>query len=279
MSLESSNSKPKNKAEELLANGPDTSQSDTNKAENIPHADKGHYPLDKTHPAYRELIDAFNALDMRNIPLNDPMYSERFNRFLNDNPELAEALPQQMEHLRNLLYKKEGMKKSLDKSGREEEKNEMLVHMQKYLERTKTHVELLSRLLSQRDREGYTELMDFRDLGYMHRNLEDLIDSLNKYELKNAENAFINMSKPFENFGPTATRGSAIRDDEGSLRYVEGALRDIETEIDSFSKIAPQYGEKEFDWVISAAQRVMKNLDLAQRKTSFFARAIATYRR
>lgn len=43
---------------------------------------------------------------MRNIPLNDPVYSERFNRFLNDNPELAEALPGQMEHLRKLLFKK-----------------------------------------------------------------------------------------------------------------------------------------------------------------------------
>lgn len=47
MSLESFNSKPKNKAEEVSANDPDTSQSDTHKAENIPHADKGCYPLDK----------------------------------------------------------------------------------------------------------------------------------------------------------------------------------------------------------------------------------------
>lgn len=154
----------------------------------------------------------------------------------------------------------------MDKSGGEEERNEMLVHMQKYLERTKTHVELLNRLLSQRDREGYTELMDLRDLGYMHRNLEDLIDFLNKYELKKAENALMNMSKSFENFGPMATRGSAIRDDERSLRYIEGALRDIETEIDSFSRIAPQYGEKEFDWMISAAQRMVKNLNVAQQK-------------
>jgi hypothetical protein len=207
---------------------------------------------------------------LRKIPVND-----RFNKFLTEYPELAEALPKQMEHIHNLIFENDLRNNSEKrKSG---EKKEMIAHMQRYLERVKTHMELLGRLLGQRDREGYTELMDFKDLGYMNRNLADLIDALNKYELKNAENALMNMSKSLENFGPTITKGSAVRDNSGSLRYVEGALRDIQTDIDIFLRIAPKYGAEEFDWVISEALRIVKGLDSAIQKTSHFERAIEAY--